>query len=168
MSAFLSLALVSVLLVADPQPVGAVAKPAAAEPATPISFKQVVEIFTRMTEVRPTRVHERCVVFSLGQAYKRNDHVESIIVVTEDPPRLGVSFLISGGYGMNFVSEFFEAPFFARNESEEFYRLLNAPQGHSGARFSRYSVDFSRIETPEWHFISLSFGPTRALEQPRD
>lgn len=161
MTALLHLAILSAWFVAEPDI-------ARAEKVEPLRFQPVVELFSRMTEIRPKKVHERCVVFALGQAYKANDHVESIIIVTEDPPHLAVSFLVSGGYGMNFVSEFFEAPYFKRHESEEFHRLLYGPQGHSSARFDRYSVDFSRIETPEWHFISMSFGPPKPLKAPAD
>lgn len=161
MTSLVCIAIASALLIAEPRatPVAKVA---------PLEFKTVVELFTKMTEVRPTKLHGRCVVFALGEAYKANDHVESIIVVTEDPPRLAVSFMVSGGYGMNFVSEFFEAPYFERSESEECYRLLHGPQGHSSARFARSSLDFSRVETPEWHFISMSFGPPKNLRERSD
>ncbi len=161
MTSLIHLAILSAWFVAQPDVFRA-------EKVEPLRFKPVVELFTKMTEIHPMKIHARCVVFGLGEAYKANDHVESIIIVTEDPPRLAVSFVISGGYGMNFVGEFFEAPWFTRAESEEFHRLLYGPQGHSSARFDRFGLDFSRIETPEWHFISMSFGPPKALPPRTD
>jgi hypothetical protein len=148
-------ALAAALLVAGPSSIRV-------EKVAPLEFQPVVELLTKMTEVRPAKLHGRCVVFTLGQAYRANDHVENIIVVTEDPPRLAVSFLVSGGYGMNFVGEFFEAPFFTRDESEKFHGLLHGPAGNTTARFPRFALDFTRVETPEWYFISMSFGPLRA------
>ena len=159
MTSVIRTAIAVALLATSPQPVR-IEKPA------PLEFDPVVALFKKMTKVLPARMHGRCVVFSLGEAYRANDHVESIIVVTEDPPRLAVSFLISGDYGMNFVSEFFEAPFFTRDESEKFYALLYAPMGNSAARFPRFTLDFTRVETPEWHFISMSFGPPHMPRSP--
>lgn len=140
--------------------------PQKAEGPGPLEFEQVVSAFKKMTEVQPLRLHARSVVFALGELYRRDDHVESVIVVTDDAPRLSVSFLVSGGYGMNFVSEFFEAPFFTRDESEQFYGLLYGPEDHTAATFPRFAVDFTRVETPAWHFISLTFGPPAPAPLP--
>jgi hypothetical protein len=159
MTALIRIAIAAALLTAAP-------KASHVEKAAPLAFQPVVELFTKMTEVHPMKLHGRCVVFGLGEAYRANDHVESIIVVTEDPPRLAVSFLVSGGYGMNFVGEFFEAPFFTRDESERFHGLLYGPAGNFTARFARFTLAFTRVETPEWHFISMSFDPTRPLASP--
>jgi hypothetical protein len=159
MTALIRLAIAFALLVAAPES-------SRVEKVAPLEFQPVVELFTKMTEVRPMKLHGRCVVFGLGEAYRANDHVESIIVVTEDPPRLAVSFLVSGGYGMNFVGEFFEAPFFSRDESERFHALLYGPAGNTSARFARFTLTFTRLETPEWQFISMSFDPTRPLAAP--
>lgn len=130
--------------------------------APPIDFERTVTLFRKMTAVQPVRMHERSVVFALGQLYRRDDHVESVIIVTEDGPQTSVSFMVSGGYGMNFVSEFFEAPFFTREESEQFYALLYGPKEHTVAAFPRFAVDFTRVQTPAWHFISLTFAPPAA------
>ena len=129
------------------------------EPPTPLEFQAIVNHFKVTTDVRPVRLHKQAVIFALGEAYRTGDHMESVIIVTEDPPRLAVSFLVSGGYGMNFVNEFFEASFFSRAESEGFYALLHGPQERASATFPRFAVEFTRVNTPEWHFISLTFGP---------
>ncbi len=131
------------------------------EAPTPLGFEAIVNHLKETTDARPTRLHKQAVIFALGEAYRTGDHMESVIIVTEDPPRLAVSFLISGGYGMNFVNEFFEAPFFTRAESEEFYGLLHGPQERASAAFPRFAVEFTRVNTPEWHFISLTLGPPR-------
>ncbi len=148
----LKAALLAVTLAVVPSP-----PPAAV--ALPMDFPRVVALVRKMVEVEPMRLHNQCFVFGLGEAYRRNDHVESVIIVTEDPPRLAISFLVSGGYGMNFVSEFFEAPFFQREESERFYALLYGAETHVNAALPRFALEFNRVETPEWHFISLTFGP---------
>lgn len=133
--------------------------PQKADGPSPIEFEKAVTVFKEMTAVQPVSMHARSVIFALGHLYRKDDHVESVIIVTDDAPRLSVSFFVSGGYGMNFVSEFFEAPFFTRDESEQFYALLYGPQEHAVATFPRFAVDFTRVETPAWHFISLTFGP---------
>lgn len=129
------------------------------EPAAPLEYSKVIQLFTRMTGVKPTPLHPLCAVFSLGELFRRSDHVESVIVVTEDAPNFAVSFLISGNHGMNFVSEFFEAPFFTRAESEEFYRILYGPPGTTTEKFTHFTLTFSRLDTPEWRFIAMSFAP---------
>lgn len=159
MTFLIRLALLAAMLAVAPSP-------SQAEAPVPVEFSKVVALFKKMTEVQPLRLHDQCMIFGLGERYRRNDHTESVIIVTEDPPRLAVSFLVSGGYGMNFVSEFFEAPFFQRIESEAFYSLLYGPSEHATAALPRFAVEFTRVNTPEWHFISLTFGATVPLPPP--
>lgn len=138
----------------------------AADPS-PLPFAPVVKYFAKVTGARPWKVHDQCIVFSLSEPSVAKDHHECLIMVTADPNRLAVSFLVSGEFGMNFVREFFESPFFGASETAAFYATLGTPPGSTTYSADRFTVEITRAETPEWMFLSMSFGPpSRATPEP--
>ena len=67
---------------------------------------------------------------------------------------------MSGGdWGVNYIREFFEAPFFFRSESEQLYALLDSGPGVRSATLSRFQVKIDVSEAREWIVIRSEFEP---------
>jgi hypothetical protein len=83
-----------------------------------------------------------------------------IITVSDLEASLGVVLLATGDYGVNYMREFFEAPFFSRPESEHLYILLNSGPGIRSAALERFSVQIHISEVGRWFVVALEFSPS--------
>jgi hypothetical protein len=62
---------------------------------------------------------------------------------------------------MNWVTEFLDAPFFARGETEKFFGLINSEHDVRGHKIGRFRVDFHRWQPRHAQIIVFSFTPVR-------
>jgi hypothetical protein len=75
---------------------------------------------------------------------------------------MGVTLLTGGDWGVDYIREFFEAPFFLKAESEQLYGLLDSGPGARSATLSRFQVKIDVSETREWIVIKTEFEPLGA------
>ena len=109
----------------------------------PFSLDQVLNHFNEAFEKRPSRIDER----TFGYTDRENSDEMVIITISDLDTGLAIVLLATGDYGVNYMREFFEAPFFLREETEQFYKLLEQGPGvsHAGS----------------WLIAALEFGPVQ-------
>jgi hypothetical protein len=73
-----------------------------------------------------------------------------------------VTFYLTDAHDMNWVTEFLDAPFFARDETERLFGLVNAGRNVRGERVGRFRVDFNRWQPRYAEILVFSFTPIRA------
>jgi hypothetical protein len=91
----------------------------------PVSLDQVLRHFDAAFGKQPFKLDERTFVYT-----DRENPDEIVIVTISDLyTGLAVVLLATGNYGVNYMREFFEAPFFVRQETEQFYAFLDRGPG---------------------------------------
>ncbi len=89
------------------------------------------------------------------------------ITVTRRASDVLVAFNVVDDYGMQLLREFFEAPFFQRHESEQFYALLNGRDVTRTLHMPRFNVVFEYSSPGFEANISMIFSPRfRSLSAP--
>ena len=97
----------------------------------------------------------------------RNSSDESVtLVLSAKQQKIALTLFTRGDPGVNYLREFFEAPFFRRSESEQLYVLLEANHDTSVAELGRFEVKIDVFKTPEWLVIALEFSPPAGLAAP--
>ena len=87
----------------------------------PFSVGQVLDYFNEAFGKRPFKIDDKSFVYT----DRGNPDEAATITVSDLEASLGVVLLATGDYGVNYIREFFEAPFFLRAESEQLYILLD-------------------------------------------
>jgi hypothetical protein len=123
----------------------------------PFSLDQVLSYFNEAFGKQPFRIDERSFVYT-----DRENPDETVMVTISDlPTGLAVVLLATGDYGVNYMREFFEAPFFLRAETEQFYAFLDRGPGIRAIALDRFEVQMSISHAGNWIVVALEFGPTR-------
>lgn len=81
------------------------------------------------------------------------------VIVSGSGQKVRVAVVTNGDWGVNYIREFFEAPFFLRSESERLYTLLGANPSARCVNLGRFDVQIKVIETRQWIIITAEFGP---------
>ena len=128
----------------------------------PFAFQEVVRYFEDALAMAPQRLTDQ-VIFH-GGSYHENFYT---ITVTRRGADVRVDFNVIDDYGMSMVREFFEAPFFQRGESEQFYPLLNGRNVTRTLHMPRFNV-FFEYNSPDFAAnIIMNFSPRfRSLSAP--
>jgi hypothetical protein len=82
------------------------------------------------------KVHDNTFVYIEGNA--QDEAVTIAISATER--KIAVTLIARGDFGVNYIREFFEAPFFLRSESEQLYALLDLNLSARAAALGRFDV----------------------------
>lgn len=122
----------------------------------PFSLGEVLRHFNEAFGKLPLRIDERTFVYT----DRENPDETVIISVSELDTGLGVVLLTTGNYGMNYLREFFEAPFFLRSETEQFYASLDRGPGVHSITLHRFTFRLSLSEAGTWIIVALEFSPT--------
>ena len=122
----------------------------------PFSVGQVLEYFNEAFGKRPFKIDDKTFVYT----DRENPDEESIITVSNLEASLGVVLLATGDYGVNYIREFFEAPFFLRAESEQLYMLLAGGPGIRSIALERFNVQMRIFERGRWIVVALEFHPS--------
>ena len=128
----------------------------------PFSVGQVLEYFNEAFGKRPFKIDDKTFVYT----DRENPDEEAIITVSNLEASLGVVLLATGDYGVNYIREFFEAPFFLRAESEQLYMLLAGGPGIRSVALERFNVQMRIFERGRWIVVALEFRPSE-LYQPQ-
>ena len=121
----------------------------------PFSIGQVLDHFTEAFGKRPSKIEANGFVYSDGQ----NPDEVAVITVSDLKVGVGVVLLATGDYGVNYIREFFEAPFFLAPESEELYMLLDRGSGIRSVE--RFDVQLSISDAGRWLVVALEFRPSQ-------
>jgi hypothetical protein len=122
----------------------------------PFTLPDVVGYFTAALETTPSVSGNR-LVFS-----GRNSHAEDAfrIAVSSEGRDLVVAFGGAGDYSITLAREFFEAPFFARDETLHFFTLLErSHDGVATAALRRFTVRFTQVEHSDDFHLTIRFMP---------
>ena len=123
--------------------------------ALPFSFGQVLSYFGDAFGKLAYKVHDNTFVYIEGNA--QDEAVTIVVSATEQ--RIAVTLTARGDFGVNYIREFFEAPFFLRSESEQLYALLDANPSFGAAALGRFDVKIAVFKTRESIMIRAEFGP---------
>jgi hypothetical protein len=97
--------------------------------ALPFSFEQVLSYFDGAFGYPAYKIRDNTFVYLEGNA---SDEAVTI-AVSATARQIAVTLLARGDFGVNYIREFFEAPFFLRSEREQLYALLDANPGARSA-----------------------------------
>lgn len=122
----------------------------------PFSIGQVLVHFNEAFGKQPSRIDEKTFVYT----DRENPDEVTIITVSDLDTGLAVVLLATGDYGVNFMREFFEASFFLRQETEQFYTFLDRGPGIRSIPLERFRVQMSVSQVGNWIVVALEFGPT--------
>jgi hypothetical protein len=73
-----------------------------------------------------------------------------------------ITFYLTDAHEMNWVTEFLDGPFFARDETKRLFGLVNANRNVRGERVGPFRVDFHHWQPKHAEILVFSFTPVRA------
>ena len=124
--------------------------------ALPFSFEQVLSYFDDAFGKTAYKIHDNTFVYIEGDA--QDEAVTIAVSATEQ--EIAVTLTARGHFGVNYIREFFEAPFFLRSESEQLYALLDVNPSFGAAALGRFDVKIAVFKTRESIMIRAEFGPS--------
>jgi hypothetical protein len=126
----------------------------------PLTYANVVSQ-VKAAGLRATEVQKRCTIFFEGEWKNANVYDYCFIMVENSDEDIQVTFYLTDAHEMNWVTEFLDAPFFARGETEKLFGLINSEHDVRGQKIGRFRVDFHRWEPRHAQIIVFSFTPIR-------
>jgi hypothetical protein len=126
----------------------------------PLTYANVVSHF-KAAHLRVIEVQKRCTIFFEGEFKSANVYNYGIIIVENSDEDVQVTFYLTDAHEMNWVTEFLDAPFFARGETEKLFGLINSEHDLRAQTIGRFRVDFHRWEPRHAQIIVFSFTPIR-------
>jgi hypothetical protein len=135
----------------------------AAQPAAkqPLTYSNVVSFF-KSAQLRPTEVQKRCTIFFEGEWTSANIYNYCVIMVENSDEDIQVTFYLTDAHEMNWLTEFIDAPFFARDETEKLFRLMSSEHDVRSKNVGRFRVDFHHWQPRHAEIFVFSFTPVRA------
>ena len=124
----------------------------------PFSYANVVA-HLKASSLRATEVQKRCTIFFEGEWKNANIYNYGLIVVENSDEDVQVTFYLTDAHEMNWFTEFADAPYFARSETEKLFELINSGREKRGERIGRFLVDFHRWQPKHAEIIVFSFTP---------
>jgi hypothetical protein len=127
----------------------------------PLTYANVVSLF-KDAHFRATEVQKRCTIFFEGEWKNANVYDYCVIMVENSDQDIQVTFYLTDAHEMNWVTEFLDAPFFARSETEKLFGLINSKRDVRGEKIGRFRVDFHHWQPRHAEILVFSFTPVRA------
>lgn len=125
-----------------------------------LTYANVVSHF-RAAHLRATEVQKRCTIFFEGEWKNVNTYNYGLIIVENSDEDVQMTFYLTDAHEMNWVTEFVDAPFFTRNETERLFELMNSEREVRGEKVGRFHVDFHLWQPRHAQIIVFSFTPIR-------
>lgn len=126
----------------------------------PFTYANVVSSF-KEAHLRATEVQPRCTIFFEGEWKNANIYDYCVIMVENSDQDVQVTFYLTDAHEMNWVTEFLDGPFFARDETEKLFGLVNSNQEVRGKHVGRFRVDFHHWQPRHAEILVFSFTPLR-------
>jgi hypothetical protein len=144
---------------------GFAAEPRKDKPTTsnskPLAYANAISLF-KSAHLRTTEAQKRCTVFFEGEWTSANVYNYCLIIVENSDEDIQVTFYLTDAHEMNWVTEFLDGPFFARDETERLFALMNSGREIRGKNVGRFLVDFHRWQPRHAEIIVFSFTPVQA------
>ena len=125
----------------------------------PFSVGQVLDYFNEAFGIRPFKIDDQSFVYT----DRENPDEVAMVTVSSFEASLEVVLLATGDYGVNYLREFFEAPFFLRPESEQLYMLLDRGPGIRSVALERFNVQMRISEAGKMARRRSGVQPVRTL-----
>jgi hypothetical protein len=126
----------------------------------PFSLAQVLLHFNEAFGKQPFRIDERTYVY----VDRENPDETVTITVSDLDTGLAVVLLATGNYGVNYMREFFEASFFLRPETEQFYTFLDQGPGTRSIALDRFTIELSISHASNWIVVAMEFRPAQTYQ----
>jgi hypothetical protein len=133
------------------------AKPKAANVQS-LTYAKVISHF-KAARLRATEVQKRCTIFFEGEWKNADLYDYGIILVENSDEDVQVTFYLTDAHEMNWITEFLDAPFFARAETEALFDLMNSGRGVRSKNVGRFRVDVHHWQPRHAQIIVFSFTP---------
>jgi len=127
----------------------------------PLTYANVVSEF-KAANLRGTEVQKRCTIFFEGEWKNANIYNYCVIIVENSDQDIQVTFYLTDAHEMNWVTEFLDGPFFARDETQKLFGLINSNHDVRGQKVGRFRVDFHHWQPRHAEILVFSFTPIRA------
>jgi hypothetical protein len=124
----------------------------------PFTYANVVSFF-KSAHLRATEVQKRCTVFFEGEWKNADIYNYCLIIVENSDEDVQVTFYLTDAHEMNWVTEFLDAPFFGRDETQKLFSVINSRRDARGERLGRFRVDFHHWQPRHAEIIVFSFTP---------
>jgi hypothetical protein len=123
----------------------------------PFSFQQALSCLDDAFQKPGYKIQDNIYVFIQGSGSDQ----PIVMAISAMGPKIAVTVTTTGDWGVNYMREFFESPFFFESETEQLYALLNVGPGVRSATLGRFQVKIDVFETREWIVIRAEFSPLR-------
>jgi hypothetical protein len=126
--------------------------------ARPLTYANV-NAFFKEARLRPTEVQKRCTIFFEGEWINPGIYNYCLIIVENSDEDIQVTFYLTDAHEMNWLTEFLDAPFFTRTETQKLFGLVNSRNNVVQQRVGRFRVDFHKWEPRHAQILVFSFTP---------
>lgn len=126
----------------------------------PFTYGTVVDHF-KAAGLRTTEVQKRCTIFFDGEWKNANIYNYCVIMIENSDQDVQATFYLTDAHEMNWVTEFLDAPFFAKSETQKLFGLMNSGREVRGEKIGRFRVDFHRWQPRHAQILVFSFTPAR-------
>lgn len=111
----------------------------------PFTYANVVAQF-KAARLRTTEVQKRCTVFFEGEWKNRDVYDYGLIIVENSDEDVQVTFYLTDAHEMNWITEFLDAPYFTKSETQALFELMNGGRDVRNEKVGR----FSRVDFHHW------------------
>jgi hypothetical protein len=111
----------------------------------PLTYANVVSHF-KDAHLRTTEVQKRCTIFFEGEWKTRDIYDYGLIIVENSDEDIQVTFYLTDAHEMNWITEFLDAPYFTKSETQALFELMNSGRDVRNERIGR----FSRVDFHHW------------------
>jgi hypothetical protein len=126
-----------------------------------LTYANVVSHF-KAADLRTTEVQKRCTVFFEGEWKNPNVYSYALIIVENSDEDIQVTFYLTDAHEMNWITEFLDAPFFARDETGKLFDVLHSGREIRGKQIGRFRVNFHHWQPKHAEILVFSFTPARS------
>ncbi len=111
----------------------------------PLTYANIVSHF-KAAHLRATEVQTRCTIFFEGEWKNRDIYDYGLIIVENSDEDVQVTFYLTDAHEMNWLTEFIDAPYFTKAETQALFDLMNSGHEAKGQQIGR----FRRVDFHHW------------------
>lgn len=127
----------------------------------PLTFANAVAFFHEALGRSPLSSDSRVAVFAEGEWKNRDVYNHSLIFIENADEDVEITYIMSGDEGMNWVTEFFDSPFFSRAETESLFDVLQNVRGSRHVSIGRFNVELDRWQPHHHEIVVISLTPRK-------
>lgn len=125
----------------------------------PFTYANVVAHF-KQARFKATEVQKRCTVFFEGEWKDRDTYNYALIIVENSDEDVQVTFYLTDAHEMNWVTEFLDAPYFTKAETQSLFELMNSGRDVGNEKLGRFRrVDFHHWKPRHADILVFSLTP---------